>query len=121
MVTTPDIEWTTIAGFFEPDGSLRDVYVHPATPGAWRTLRPYLRSQYSPVFFTLDGIPAFEPELLDNPFSAKPHHKPRLNFRVGGIDIACHFFSDVEIEFDFLPQEVTGSNELRALRRFQTS
>jgi hypothetical protein len=40
-----------------------------------------------------------------------------LLLRLAGVDLACHFFAVVEIEFDFYPNTV-GEPELRALLHF---
>ena len=41
-----------------------------------------------------------------------------LSFYVGPIQLACHFFSAVEIEFDFDPRQVSGETEIEQLDRF---
>jgi hypothetical protein len=43
-----------------------------------------------------------------------------LNLDVQGIDLACHFFTDTEIEFDLLPQQVRDEATLSAVLGFMT-
>ena len=41
-----------------------------------------------------------------------------LSFKWGGIDFAAHFFAQDEVEFDFVPNDVTGQERLDALCAF---
>lgn len=43
---------------------------------------------------------------------------PLLNFDVGSIDVACHFFETTQIEFDILPSQIACQSDLNELLGF---
>ena len=48
------IRWDTCRREFEPDGALRDIYVHGTTIEHWRTLFDALRATYA-LEYSVDG------------------------------------------------------------------
>lgn len=97
------------------DGSLRDIYVAPASLDDWRTIYPLLRSQSDIEFVTGAGVRDI-PETLDGSFFADV--RPTLRFRIGGVLVVFHFFTPDEIECDIDPREVTCQAQLDSLLAF---
>jgi hypothetical protein len=112
------LEWRTAAGDFEADGALRDIYVLDATLADWQVALDHVRQRYAPLTFRVDGCPASLPEQVADIFPIWERASPQLNFDLGGIDVACYFFTREEIELDIRPEEVTGPERLSALVSF---
>ena len=111
------IRWDTCRREFEPDGALRDIYVRSTTIEHWRTLFVALRASYA-LEYSVDGTARPLPAVVDEAFTTRDTASPSLHFRVGGIVIACHFFTTDEIEFDISPREVTSQTALDELLGF---
>jgi hypothetical protein len=113
-----DASWQHVAADFEPDGSLRDIYVRSATLTDWDRTIVMLRRDYSPLTFTRDGEPFAPPQSASAIFSERDKASIALDFEVGGIELACHFFTQNEIEFDLPPEQVNSSERFSALQHF---
>jgi hypothetical protein len=50
------IRWNTCRRDFEPDGALRDIYVHGTSIEGWRAVFDMLRRNYA-LEFLVDGTP----------------------------------------------------------------
>lgn len=111
------ISWETCRRDFEPDGALRDIYVHGTSIDHWRTLFDMLRRDYDLEFF-VDSTGREIPIAVDEAFAIRDTASPMLRFRIGGIVIVCHFFTTDEIEFDVDPREVTSQAALDELLGF---
>ena len=111
------IRWDTCRREFEPDGALRDIYVRSTTIEHWRTLFVALRASYA-LEYSVDATARPLPAVVDEAFTTRDTASPSLHFRVGGIVIACHFFTTDEIEFDISPREVTSQTALDELLGF---
>lgn len=109
------ITWDTCKEDFRWDGSLRDIYVTPASLDDWRTIYPLLRNQSDIEFQTEAGVGEI-PENLDASFFADV--RPTLRFRVGGVLVVSHFFTPDEIECDLDPREVRSQAQLDSLLAF---
>ena len=111
------IRWDTCKEDFRGDGSLRDVYITPATLADWKVLYPLLRD-YPGVKYSVDGVVQPPPALVEQAFAVRPSGSPMLRFRVGPVMVVFHFFWDEEIECDFVPNEITSQTDLDALLGF---
>ena len=112
------MDWQSVAPDFEPDGSLRDIYVLDADLSDWQRVLDILRESYS-LSYEVDGQASALPERVEEILNEwQEERAPVARFSLGGIDLACHFFSPEEIEFDFRPEEVTGPEQLETLIRF---
>jgi hypothetical protein len=111
------VTWEEVAGDFQPEGALRDIYVTEANLAVWQSCLDYLRVHYSVEFF-LDSETAPLPGSVADIFAARLEGSPLMNFRVAGMEIACHFFSDHQVELDFWPQQVHDGASLAALIAF---
>jgi len=111
------ILWDTCKEDFRSDGSLRDIYITPCTLADWRVLYPVLRS-YPNVEYSVDGVSQDPPDSVDQALAVRLSARPMLCFRVDGILVVFHFFSEDEIECDFVPNEITSQADLDALLAF---
>jgi hypothetical protein len=112
------IDWREAAVDFEPDGSLRDIYIRTANTADWQAVLDHVRAHYGPVHLTVDGVPRELPPRVDQLFAIRRLANPEAGFSVGGVHLACHFFATEEIEFDLSPEDVTGPPQFYALSTF---
>ena len=112
------MDWRIVAEDLKPDGALRDIYVHHTTLADWQVALDHVRERYAPLAFTVDGDPADLPRPVADIFPIGDRAVASLSFDVGGIDVACHFFTEEQIEFDLRPEEVTGPERLAVLVSF---
>ena len=113
-----DASWERVAPDFEPDGSLRDIYVRDTTLADWEVALQLILRAYAPATFTRDGEPAALPTSAADAFADRDRAAVALDFEVAGIEFACHFFSPTEIEFDLPPEQVNSRERFVALQGF---
>ena len=113
---TAQIEWALVAGDFEPDGSLRDIYIHDTSRTDWERVLGHLKARYSPLRFMIDSEDAPMPPGVADIFAIRERASPSLGFSVAGVLVVCHFFTEAEIEFDIAPQDVQGPSHLAGLQ-----
>ena len=111
------ISWDTCKEDFRSDGSLRDIYITPATLADWRAIYPLLRD-FPAVEFTVDGVVQPPPATVEQAFAVRSSASPMLRFRVGSALVVFHFFSEDEIECDIVPHEILSQADLDALLGF---
>ena len=109
--------WDTCKDDFRDDGSLRDIYITPATLADWQALYPILRA-YSGAEYSVAGVVQPPPDSVERAFADRPSGSPMLRLRVGRALIVFHFFSDEEVECDFVPNEITSQGDLDTLLAF---
>ncbi|TIT17924.1 MAG: hypothetical protein E5W81_18180 [Mesorhizobium sp.] len=110
------MNWEQIASDFAWDGSWRDIYVLNTSEADWQGVWNILLEWTPPASFSVSGkiesMPLGVEAVLESETGSL------LSFYVGPIQLACHFFSADEIEFDFDPRQVTGKTEVEHLDRF---
>jgi hypothetical protein len=112
------ISWEICREDFKRDGSLRDIYITPATLTEWRAIYPLL-CDFAEVEFSVDGvIQPTTPAMVEQAFAVRCSASPLLSFRVSRTLISFHFFSEDEIECDVSPHEMTSQMDLDALLGF---
>jgi hypothetical protein len=107
------VEWRDVASSFSPDGALRDIYAFGTSVREWQAVYDAVRAAYPVVLQDSRGLPADVRELLNWKEAC-----PLLTVDPDGLDIACHFFVEQEIEFDFNPTVVRSQAELDDICRF---
>jgi hypothetical protein len=113
-----DASWERVAPDFEPDGSLRDIYVQNATLADWEATFQLIRRDYAPATYTRDGEPAALPASAAEALAERDTATVALDFDVAGVEMACHFFSPKEIEFDLPPEQVNSRERFAAVQGF---
>jgi hypothetical protein len=111
------IRWDTCKEDFRWDGSLRDIYITPATPDDWRALYRLLRD-FPGVEYSVDGVIQTPPDFVEQVFTVRQSASPMLRVRVGRTLVVFHFFSDDEVECDVDPREISSQLDLDALLGF---
>ena len=109
------VTWMWARDFFEPDGSLLDLYAFHASPRAWDALVQHLCNNDA-VDFEVDGKRAPLPAQVELLFQEGVDRAARL-LRVHRTadevaDVNVHFFGDDEIAMDLDPRSVTDQSSL---------
>jgi hypothetical protein len=107
-----------VQGLWEPDGSLRDIYVFGTTESDWRSfleLTTYNDSRY----YRFNGEEQSMPSVADIFSNREGTHL--FAFELRGVWVHCHFFIPTEIELDLQPREVKGQAEHEAILNFAQS
>ena len=115
------MDWNRVAGDFEPDGSLRDLYVLETSLDDWQRVLDALQERWPPLAYTLDGDPAVLPRRAEEIFDARRERAAMLSFVVAEATVNCHFFVEDEIEFDIDPREVSRPDQVDALTAFMAT
>ncbi|HUP60488.1 MAG TPA: hypothetical protein VNA69_08745 [Thermoanaerobaculia bacterium] len=100
---------------FAPDGALRDIAIPQVTREDWDAVLRLVETRYQPIRFK-DG--AAQANRIDLCRLFVGDDRPVLPFEAGGVELACHFVDEREIEFDFYPNEIRTEEQLRPLLRF---
>jgi hypothetical protein len=111
------VSWDQCKEDFRQDGSLRDIYITPATLADWRAIYPAL-CNFPELEFSVDGVVQPPPATVDEVFTIGTSARPMLRFSVGRVLVVFHFFGDEEVECDVSPHEITSQADLVALLSF---
>ncbi len=111
------IHWDKCKDDFQWDGSLRGIYVTPASLGDWKALYSILCS-YPNVEYFVDGVAQPPPADVEQVFAVWASANPMLRIRVGESVVIFHFFARDEIECDIDPREITSQADLDSLLGF---
>jgi hypothetical protein len=110
------VTWSECAADFEGDGSLRDIYVLEGGIAAWEALLRVARARNAR--FSLDGVAKPLPETARDAFAARKNVAAVLLINWNGIELAAHFFDQLDVELDFVPNTIRGEEELETLCSF---
>jgi hypothetical protein len=108
------VSWREAADDFEPDGSLRDIYVMNTTKEDWEKTYRFLLDTY-PNRYSVDLKEAPAPPTAEAVFPVHHHASPLLQIFVKEVQVNCHFFTSDEIELDISPSDVTSEEAFLAI------
>jgi hypothetical protein len=101
-------KFNEIAGLWQRDGSLRDIYVHDTDNLHWDHFDRMAR-QYE-CTYSFDG--EAQPFSGSHSVLANREGPHVLSFVLGGsVEICCHFFTSGQLELDISPQQINGPHE----------
>jgi hypothetical protein len=112
-----EIDWAAQRVEFEPDGSLRDIYVDKTSLDDWRAAVALVRRLDRSAALRRAGVRVPLDGSVDRIF-AEDDRAYLLTFRICGVRLAAHFFVQEQIEFDLSPSDVRSGLQLRALLEF---
>ena len=111
------VEWDDVRTDFEPDATLRDIYVNGASALVWDQALEFL-VRAGTARYLIDDVDAPLPKTAVQALQAWPDRSPLLVVEREGIEYACHFFNPEQIELDFWPEDIRGPEECQALQGF---
>ena len=115
--------WNDIKWIFEPDGSLRDIYIHAVSLHDWETVIDLINEKYTVNY----GVSLSKKEALqinkDEVFEYLTDETGEIEVQTASISFGntclnCHFFSIDEIEFDLDPKEMNTIEDFELLEAF---
>ena len=106
------LDWPRQKADFEPDGSLRDIYVQDASVEDWQAVVTRILGGNYRARLQRGGADVPIPTVFEAVFAGELDGGDRhfMSFTVGDIVLDCHFFSPNEIEFSFAPNDVTAAS-----------
>ncbi|QSB28639.1 hypothetical protein [Flavobacterium sp. CLA17] len=118
-----NLNWSDVNWIFEPEGSLRDIYIKNVRAEDWIVLIDHLNQNYNIRYgpsIEKNSINKIDKEYILQYFSdetAEMETKSASIF-IDKIMINLHFFSDEEIEFDIDPKEINSNIDLKTIIGF---
>lgn len=111
--------YSELSSDFNPDGSLRDIYIFECNSELWNTLIENIsRSTYKHEFWHGDS-PFALPSNFNSIKKLQETNPTILKlFLPGNIQVNCHFFVESEVEMDVTPNEITGESKFNCLVSF---
>ena len=112
-------EWCDVKEEFEPEGSLRDIYIEDIDESVWdQFIDSILDSAYE-LKFTHGQKIATIPRSFNEIRQLQKSDPTTLGIVIeNGIRINCHFFVESEIELDLSPREIDSENKFKSLISF---
>jgi len=114
--------WNDINWIFEPDGSLRDIYVQDVTLSDWEILIDFLNLNYD-IKFGEDENKQIDKDYIVKYLKDEAGDIKNIVLKIdyNGINIHCYFFLQDQIEFDINPKEVKTIKDFESIERFMVS
>ncbi|MEN3747212.1 hypothetical protein TPR58_08530 [Sphingomonas sp. HF-S3] len=112
------MDWSEIAAHFQPEGSLRDIYILNASLEDWASVWGILTMGPEPLRFTVDGEVVAPPMLVEEAFRLQANHSVCASYQLGPQLVNCCCFMADEVELDIDPKEVDGLVEAQRLADF---
>lgn len=104
---------------FDPDGSLRDIYIKGTDVEDWQRLIDHLTQSYKTEFVWLPDQITPPPPVAEI-FATRSDRAATLRVDISGLRVNTHFFIEDEIELDLDPQEIRGQADVDAVLSFLT-
>lgn len=100
------VGWDQVSGSFAWDGSRRKVRVRGADLDDWQVFLEVLREGGFSLRYSVDGREKALPARAEEIFRVGPEGEPRLDVALDGIELACRFLAEGEIQLDLDPRQV---------------
>jgi hypothetical protein len=112
-------EWRDIKKEFEPEGSLRDIYIEDINESVWNLFLSNLPDSGYKLYFTHDQEVVALPQSFAEIRKLQETKPTTLGIAIGdGIWINCHFFMESEIELDLSPKDIDTESKFKNLIGF---
>jgi hypothetical protein len=121
MIETPDrlpVPWPDLQYAFRVDGCLRDVVVEPADKPDWQRAYDYVRDLVAAGHARVESNPVELPQDVVEVFALRDVDSPWLHLFLDSVQVNCHFFGELAVEFDVDPREITSPSAAAKLLVF---
>ncbi len=115
------VPWEDVSDEFAWEGSWRDICVSETSISDWRAVWRVLHTAGLDLTYAVDDVNTTPLENVDEIFASPRQCTFLAAVVVAGTRLNCHFFSELEIEFDLDPRDVTGQVQLDALISFMAA
>lgn len=105
---------------FEPDGSLRDIYIKDVDLNGWQSFIDFLRRTDAVLDYYVEGEAANLPTSIDK-VVLNQDHPYLLSIHLDGVTVNCHFSIPEEIELDLDPREIDNEAKAKVVFRFMST
>lgn len=112
------MKWEDYKVAFEFDGSFRDIYVLNTSSEDWQRLIDFAHSGVYKISYTIDGVEVALPQQVTKIFRGRYEANHVLCIQAGPVLIGCHFFDEMEIEFNIDPREIQNEAQAEAFFGF---
>jgi hypothetical protein len=113
------VAWEQLKDAFKVDGSWRDIYVLETDLNVWERVLGWIRGLGATGVARLEYEPEPVPKTVAEIMEARAVSSDGLlKIYIDGLQINCHFFGELQIEFDIDPREVKGPAEARVVLDF---
>lgn len=106
--------WETMKAEFAWEGSWRDICVPEVDLDGWQAAMSALEASGHTGKLAVGESASSTPVDVSKLFGIEDRANVLWSTKVAGVVLACHFFSETEIEFDLDPREVRGQVEIAA-------
>jgi len=116
--------WNNIKWIFEPDGSLRDIYVQEVSISDWGKIIDLLNENYDLKYHPSDkNENQIDKKSVIKYLADKTGEMDlrTVSVDLNGIIVNCHFFLPDQIEFDIDPKEITSTDDAEKVIEFMKS
>jgi hypothetical protein len=114
------MQWSQCKKSFEFDGSWRDIYVLKTNSIDWNRLLDALTNSKYEMKFWVDNERVQPIKTIQELLEIPTRSSPLMHIDISDVNIACHFFTDENIEFDIDPREVVNQENLDGILMFIT-
>ena len=116
------MNWNEIKWIFEPDGTLRDIYIKNVNIDIWIKLISYLNQKFD-IKYGSNGANKIDLEYVTESLTNHDEKRERYSASIiiDNIIINTHFFFDQEIEFDLDPKEINSKSNFEKVLNFMTN
>jgi hypothetical protein len=101
------MDWELVSADFEPDGALRDIYIHNTTIADWQAVIDAVTRYVPTLEYRIAGKTVAPPTDISILLRAQADDlRCDLYVPMGKATLNCHFFTEDEVEFDLDPREM---------------
>lgn len=100
------------------DGSLRDAVIGDTTRESYEDLLSFINEDGLTAEILIDGEASDIEKALSEFDRGDERLIPIIRFSIGKVCMACHFFTEEEIEIDFMPNEVKSEYDWQKVISF---
>jgi hypothetical protein len=112
------ISWADVQHAFRVDGALRDVVVEPADTPDWQRAYDYVRVLAAQGVARLESSPQDLPRDVVEMFALRDSNWPWLHVFLDSVQVNCHFFGELAVEFDVDPRDLISAQAAARLFAF---